>query len=372
VARTFKARAVRWTERARLGLDVFRGREHLIHPMAIEPTVAAGVAAGLLSIAEDRGVQTRSLQSLVGACSEELSKPDGRIPIQIVRRFVNEIARTDPLAPLVAAQHVSCGTAGLPGFLFLTAPSAASWIEKGSRNVALISEWGQPSWDTRRDGVYLAFDVDDGPLADRILVELSTLACLSMVRDAFPGCEVRTIFFRHRAPPGPAVHHLLAGCPVEFGATENAIRLSDEFLGLSGRMADPMLFSYLDAHAEFAHARIHEALGRTGEPDLIEKIRNCVRSGLGARGESMVTIAERLGLSERTLRRRLDELGYRYRDIVDETRIQKAKSLLQRGDRTVSEVAQEVGYAEASSLSRAFRKIQETMPGERRRKHWKT
>jgi AraC-like DNA-binding protein len=319
--------------------------------------------AGLVAIAGQRGIGVASLRGVLGGFYESLSAPNARIPIATMRKLLAEIAFRDSVAPLTAAANVTCSGAGLPGFLFLTAPAAASWVVQGRRNVALMSEWGSPSWHSRSDGVHLAFDAGDGSLPDRIMIELCTLSCLAMVRDAFPRCEVRSVHFRHRAPAVASHCVRLAGCSIEYGASENAIRLSDEFLGFSGRLSDQALFSYLDAQADSAYARLEsEAPLRFSEPALLMTLRNKIAGALNSEVCSMSEVAEDLGLSERTLRRRLDELGIRYRDLVEEVRVREATRLLEGSASTVSEVAREVGYAEASSLSRAFRRAHRDSP----------
>ncbi|MCY1300503.1 putative HTH-type transcriptional regulator [compost metagenome] len=61
-------------------------------------------------------------------------------------------------------------------------------------------------------------------------------------------------------------------------------------------------------------------------------------------------------MTQSTLRRRLDEEGQSFRLIKDQLRRDMALEYLDRSSRSVSEIAEELGFAEPSALYRAFRK----------------
>lgn len=67
-------------------------------------------------------------------------------------------------------------------------------------------------------------------------------------------------------------------------------------------------------------------------------------------------IAEHLRLTERTLRRRLAEEGCSYRQILDEARLRRTQELLRRTRLSTEQIAELLGYADASSLRQAFRR----------------
>ncbi|MBW2278951.1 MAG: helix-turn-helix transcriptional regulator [Deltaproteobacteria bacterium] len=64
--------------------------------------------------------------------------------------------------------------------------------------------------------------------------------------------------------------------------------------------------------------------------------------------------AKELGLSPRTLQRRLEDAGITYRELVQACRFGRACHLLAVSTLHVSEIARELGYADPSSFSRFF------------------
>jgi AraC-like DNA-binding protein len=71
--------------------------------------------------------------------------------------------------------------------------------------------------------------------------------------------------------------------------------------------------------------------------------------------------AARLYVAPRTLRRRLHDEGTTFQAVADDTHAHVASALLERGT-PVSVVAEQLGYAEAASFSRAFRRWTGTAP----------
>lgn len=71
---------------------------------------------------------------------------------------------------------------------------------------------------------------------------------------------------------------------------------------------------------------------------------------------TMAETAERMGMSERTLHRRLSEEGQSLSSLVNRARIARAKLLVGRRRLAVASIASELGYSDASSLSRAFKR----------------
>jgi AraC-like DNA-binding protein len=68
------------------------------------------------------------------------------------------------------------------------------------------------------------------------------------------------------------------------------------------------------------------------------------------------SVARSLGLSPRSLQRRLADEGTRYNDLVDEVRRQFAELYLARPRLAVSEVAYLVGFTDPSAFFKAFRR----------------
>lgn len=90
-------------------------------------------------------------------------------------------------------------------------------------------------------------------------------------------------------------------------------------------------------------------------PSLVLKLRQCLIAS-----HEELTSAEKaafkLGMSERTLRRKLAELGYSYRQIRQEMIMQTALRYLQNSNLSIERVAEKCSYCDQASFTRAFQK----------------
>lgn len=110
----------------------------------------------------------------------------------------------------------------------------------------------------------------------------------------------------------------------------------------------------LDLSSAGLYSRIIERLEndqRTGgAPNLRLRVMDLIHAGIDRQAD----VASHLGISVATLRRRLAALNIGFRDILLDTRLERAKQMLASG-MSVSEVAEETGYSDVRALNRAFR-----------------
>ena len=67
-------------------------------------------------------------------------------------------------------------------------------------------------------------------------------------------------------------------------------------------------------------------------------------------------VAERLCMSDRTLKRQLAAENTSFSNIVDEVRYRHATSLLSRTDYSLEQIADQLGYSDVANFSRAFKR----------------
>jgi AraC-like DNA-binding protein len=90
------------------------------------------------------------------------------------------------------------------------------------------------------------------------------------------------------------------------------------------------------------------------DKDPLGDVRREVFAALGPGQPVLPDVARRLGVSERTLQRRLSERETTFTDVVDDTRRAIAEDHLRRDKLSVGEIAFLLGYSEPSAFSRAF------------------
>ena len=136
--------------------------------------------------------------------------------------------------------------------------------------------------------------------------------------------------------------------PVIHGGTTNAIRFPAKFLDApfaKDQVYDPKAIDVLSS----------ELTKKERITPIAQRTRLLILAQLSEGSVSQTHIAGTLGLSERTLRRRLSIEGHSFQALLDLCRMQSAAlELKTRGRVSLSEMAIKLGYTEHSTFSRAF------------------
>jgi len=153
----------------------------------------------------------------------------------------------------------------------------------------------------------------------------------------------------------PRIEALL-GCEIVLGARAGLVFPADHLDAGNPKRFDPTQ----------AHAAEDEPIGE----DLVACVTHLIELGLDGARPTIDGIAGRLGLTRRTLQRRLEETGRRYADLQRTVLIRRAKVLLSDETLPIGRIGVELGYADAAHFSRAFLHWTGTTPSDwRRRTH---
>jgi len=95
-------------------------------------------------------------------------------------------------------------------------------------------------------------------------------------------------------------------------------------------------------------------LKRTGEDDVVTRIRRLLRTMVISPDCSVSAAADRIGVHRRTLNRKLAVAGTTFHQEREEARREVACQLLENTRMAASEIAEVLGYADSAAFSRAF------------------
>lgn len=162
-----------------------------------------------------------------------------------------------------------------------------------------------------------------------------------------PPVEVR---LRHAAPPDDDAYTAFYGVTPRFGSARYELVYPVGLRDVAVTTFNSRLRDYFDLECR----RLIEKLGAgTSVAALVRKTLIGVMDG----GDSGIeAIARRLGMSTRSLQRRLSEEGTSYNDLLGEVRQEFAKRYLARGTLTASEVAYLIGFTEPPAFFKAFKR----------------
>jgi AraC-like DNA-binding protein len=96
-------------------------------------------------------------------------------------------------------------------------------------------------------------------------------------------------------------------------------------------------------------------MARVNKLDIINQVKTAIFELLGSGKLAAEDISKKLHITSRTLRRRLDEEGVSYSDILKDLRLELAMQYIRDDSMALTEISYMLGFSQPSSLSRAFR-----------------
>jgi AraC-like DNA-binding protein len=137
------------------------------------------------------------------------------------------------------------------------------------------------------------------------------------------------------------------GADVKFGTADWRLVFERSAVFAISRSVPSSALTYLDAYADRALSNIPAI------DDIVGVVSGEIRYRLDAGPPTMAEIANALGLSTRTLQRRLAIGGRNFRAVLDEVRRARAEALLAEDGADLGEIAYRLGYSEHSAFTRA-------------------
>lgn len=302
-----------------------------------------------------RGYRAKDLLASIGLDESDLSADGARIPFAKHAAFF-ELAREavgDPCLGLNFGKSRETRDAGLLGYVGISSPTLLDGIKSLSRYRRVFSDASEIDIDGLEiNGRVRWWFYGLGRELPRQCLEFAASNLVRAFRDVCGRhLTPERITFGHSRIEDIDAFECYFGCPVEFGCDENVIQLKPSDLNLRLVEADDRLLKLLRRYCRDVLAR-HPA----DAPNLEERIERLVLDRLANENVRFKDIAMQLGMSPRSLSRRLSDAGTSYRDILDNLRKQLASRYLDDHRLSSTEIAFLLGYNELSTFNHAFKR----------------
>jgi AraC-like DNA-binding protein len=156
-----------------------------------------------------------------------------------------------------------------------------------------------------------------------------------------------SVCFSHPAPADISTHLRIFGSVTQFQREFAGIVLRASDLAAPNTIADPLLRPY-------AHQFL-DTIGPPAEASMVARVRALIEALMPAGHCSIVQVARSLGVDRRTVQRRLAGSGETFSSLRNAVRAELAERLLPNPRRSLTEIAEELGFSEPSAFSRWFR-----------------
>jgi AraC-like DNA-binding protein len=313
---------------------------------------------------EGAGVPVPPLLRRAGLTAELVAEPEGRLSVRSQIRFLDEAAQAlgDDSLGFTLAREFDPREIGLLYYVMASSHTLGDALKRAARYSKITNEALEFKY---QEGNRLSFSLSYSGVArhtDRHQVEFCMYGAIRI-------CRLLT--GQHLVPQQFSIAHLrsgdtsemtrFVGTKVEFGADADEFALAMDARALPLVHADSYLNDLLLKYCE-------SALGhrRNDASPLRTRVENAISSLLPHGRVLVKEVASRLGLSERTLARRLSEEGLNFTEVLEQLRRDLAVRYLEDGKLQVSKIAWLLGFHEVSAFTHAFKRWTGKTPREMR------
>ncbi len=328
-------------------------------------TVQATAFERLIEGLEAAGVDADALLREFAVDRKLVSDPEARVPFQKLAALFEAGAERsgDDCFGLHLGVQAEPQMFDALGYAVMSCPNLEAALLTACRYHRVLNDGGEMRLEVKDDTAHMVFRIR-GPKAGsyrQVTEDKVTHFCRIVEIISSPGWRPLEVRFEHPAPRNDGEYRHVFACPVLFDQAHNGFSFDAALLAGSLPTADARLLRIMVRVIE-------KTLRELPAPDeFLRKVRKLLVDSLPHGKIALSDIAERLGVSTRTLQRRFSDCGISYHRLLGQTRQRLSMSYLRQTGLKVSEIAFLLGYTDVSAFSRAFLRWTALTPGEYRR-----
>lgn len=307
------------------------------------------------------GVETRDLLEDLGLAPDGTIDPRLMVSANQYYEFFATLAARDPdglTLPLRIGAAMKSDEYGAFGLAWKSAPNLRGSFVRSERYGHVLGSAETYTLQKSDDGWF--FDLDktgDGRLGMLLSNEASMSAVMTISEEvSTEPFQPLGVYLKHPPRGDPAVYSAHFGCEVNFESGRDALLVSEASLSIPNRLGDETIAQFFDQHLEQELAKLADS------NSLEQRVRLAVAKLLSEGVPTLSLIASSLGMSARTLQRRLSDQEQSFQNLVDQARRELAQQLLRETDYSLAEIAFLTGFAEQSGFTRAFKRWSGSTP----------
>lgn len=301
------------------------------------------------------GVNASALLQSVGLDPDADADPKTMVAASayydLLERIAQDTDATD--LPLRTGASMRCDDYGALGLAFKAAPTLFGSYSRVARYARLWTS--VVAYELQPEGLNTWFVLHrsgDRRLGLRLSNEATLASATAIGREVSQDGTFAplVVHLSHPAPSVIAHHEAYFECPVFFGSDRDAILISPDSINRPNKLGDEGITQFLQQHLDRELAQIADT------KSLNQRTKDVIARALSEGLPKMEDVARNMGMSVRSLHRRLADDGMTFRTLTEDTRQELAKGLLRDERYSIAEVAFLTGFSEQSSFNRAFKR----------------
>jgi AraC-like DNA-binding protein len=317
------------------------------------PTATGWIARAAFAWASEH-LNVEPLLKRAGLTLQQIQTPDARIGVRNQIRFLDLVAQqlSDDFFGFRLAQNFELRKLGLLYYVQASSETLGDALRRAARYCTIHNEGLNVTYRQPKDISITCKYVGVARTADRHQMEFFIASLVRLCRQ-LTGRQISPsrIKLVHRRTEVPLEFRTFVGCDILFGSDIDEVVYPESCARLSVVDADPYLNSLLVKYCD-------EALSsrRAKSSAWRLSVENAIAPLLPHGQARIAEISQRLGVSPRTLERRLACEGMTFSRVLDELRFDLARRYLLERDLPISEIAWLLGYRETSAFNHAFKR----------------
>lgn len=303
----------------------------------------------------DGDIDKNALLRSVGIEPNSPIDPSQMISADDYYAFLETLAAVEPNAttlPLRVGAAMRCDDYRAFGLAWKSATNLRGSYERAERYAQVLSNVSTYELEDVAQGAYMHLHRSGNRRLGMRLSNEATIASIFSISQqvSIEPFKPLAIYLKHPAPRSTRDHEAHFACPVYFDSDKDALLISSESLQAPNQLGDEGISKFFDTHLEEKLSKLED------KHSLDHRLRIHISRSLSEGVPTISDVAEHFGMSGRTLQRRLSELDYSFQTLVDESRRQLAKRLLQETNYSLAEISFMTGFSEQSAFTRAFKR----------------
>jgi AraC-like DNA-binding protein len=294
----------------------------------------------------------------------DLARPDTRLPhrlfIDLLDAWVSHTG--DDTIGLRAGASVEPGDFDTFEHAARSCSTLGNALDCASRYVHLLNEAADISIVMCGDRALWRYRVTDGVPLPRAANDFLIVLAARFSRRCAPIEPAREIHFMHQAPTDVSGYAAFSRSTLRFGMAHNGFVIERSQLDLPSLNANAPMHDAFESYAR--------ELSRGAARNVCSRARDVIAARIGNGEMCMEVVAMSLAMSVPTLRRRLEDEGTTFTQLVDDLRRDLAERYLRDSQRSIGEIASLLGFAHAPAFHKAFRRWKGVTPSAHRARIW--
>jgi AraC-like DNA-binding protein len=317
------------------------------------PTATGWIARAAFARASEQ-LDVEPLLKRAGLTIQQIKNLDARIGVRNQIRLLDLVAHTlsDELLGFRLAQNFELRELGLLYYVQASSETLGDALQRVARYCTIHNEGVNLAYRQAKEISIICKYVGVARAIDRHQMEFFVAALVRLCRQLTGRHLVPSrIKLMHRRIEVPFEFRTFFGCDIVFGSDVDEVAYEGTSARLALVGADPYLNSLLVRYCD-------EALSSRQAKSSAWRlsVENAIAPLLPHGQARIAEISQRLGVSPRTLERRLAAEGMTFSRVLDELRFDLANRYLRERDLPISEIAWLLGYRETSAFNHAFKR----------------